>query len=238
MKMENQTQTLMLGDVNIGKYVKIQNVSSERLEKIKEAVLELKDNCLPFEKHIYYQSLSEMISPDYPNIDLGFLEKTYRIKEDFKGNNRGEHVRIPAFSVYAFYKSNVFSIRLCTTDPSYHISLNQKFPEIIESRLLKKCNTHDSPGYAEWGRYILSNEFIGLIPLKIKEKVKKSLQYFNKDDIFMIAEAKPKDWNVKKIKGDPLIIGLIGKNAHLIDHFDCTSLENLVKDIYLKKKFN
>ena len=35
-----------------------------------------------------------------------------------------------------------------------------------------------------------------------------------------------------------LIIGLIGNNAHLIDHFDTTPLENLVKDTYVKNKLS
>ena len=61
-----------------------------------------------------------------------------------------------------------------------------------------------------------------------------------KNDIYLIAETKPEELNVTSIrKGDPLVIGLIeNKYAHLIDHFDCTPLENLVKDIYPKEKLN
>lgn len=78
----------------------------------------------------------------------------------------------------------------------------------------------------------LTSQFNGLIPQKVKEKVKKSQDYFTKEDIYLIAETKPEEWGVKEVKHDPLVIGMNNEKAYIIDHFNCTPLENLVKDIY------
>ncbi len=78
----------------------------------------------------------------------------------------------------------------------------------------------------------LTSQFNGIIPQKVKEKVEKSKEYFRKDDIFMIAETKPEEWNVEELKRDPLVIGMKDEKAYIISHFNCTPLENLVKDVY------
>ena len=86
---------------------------------------------------------------------------------------------------------------------------------------------------------ILTSQFNGIIPEQTKQKVKESEEYFKKEDIYLVSETKPEEWNVQEnINYDPLVIGITNEKAYLIDHFDCTPLENLVKDIYIKEKLN
>jgi|SRR3989344_1223045 len=246
--MINETQTLMLGDVDIGQYVEIPNIADQRLENVKAKVKELKNNCLSSEIEIYNELCSEMISRDYPRIDLSFLEKSSQLKRDIAERiikyKLPDLPTLPVFSVYPFYGSNKFSLELRSNNHTPNSS--NEIPEIIKSKIFKNCRyfgcitRSDGFQYFDEHRYIFTSEFKGLIPQRVKEKVKRSLEHFNKNDIYLIAETKPEEWNVTSIrKGDPLVIGLIeNKYAHLIDHFDCTPLENLVKDIYPKEKLN
>jgi len=262
--MPKPTQSLMLGDVNIGQYVIRSDITAKRLKDIKAKVAELKEDCRSSERILYNQLYSEMISAEYPQIDLSFLEKSSNKKIGTKINHKGflglekfikeVYIKIPAFSVYPFYGINEFSIEI----ESYNVvEINNRkkiLPIEIESRLLKSLGASEisirSDVYG--GRYYYTNkphngniqiksEFNGLIPLKTKEKVKKSLEHFDEQNICIITETKPEKWGVgvvRQITRDPLIIGLIGDNANIIDHFDTTPLENLVKDTYLKNKLS
>ena len=76
-----------------------------------------------------------------------------------------------------------------------------------------------------------STEFNGLIPVKTKVKAEKAKKDFG-EELYLITETKPKDWKQKKIVSDPLLIGVLNDKSYLIDHFDCTSMEN-----YIRKEF-
>lgn len=271
--MTEPTQSLMLGDADIGQYIIGTEITSKRLENIKAKVAELKENCLSSERVLYNQLYSEMISAEYPQIDLSFLEKSYKLKSKITGwklsspwllgffdreIEKDIGIKVPTFSVYPFYGINEFSMKLGTFKGYVEINNRKKIlPIILESRLLKsvgafKIDEINADVYG--GRFYytdrphernlyIESEFNGLIPLKTKKKVEKAKKYF-KDDIYIVVETKPEEWSFEKkledpdIKEDPLVIGLIGKNANIIDHFNTTALENLVKDTYLKDKLS
>ncbi len=81
----------------------------------------------------------------------------------------------------------------------------------------------------------LTSTFNGIIPQKTKEKVYNAIDYFE-DEVYLVAETKPEEWDITKIKDDPLVIGMKNDKAYLIDHFNTTPLENLVKDIYVGRR--
>ena len=252
--MTNETQTLMLGEVDIGQYVEIPDITDKRLENVKAKVSELEKECLEFEIEIYNKLVSEMISQKYPKIDLAFLKKSY-IK-NVVIREKPVSFQVPAFSVYPFYGTNNFSVErlFVYANMLYKMKFNDSkkiLPQIVESYLIKSLGFELSTNeIGSEGEYILNksfehsfriaSQFNGLIPKRIKENVKESQKYFKKENIYLISETKPEEWNVTSIlKADPLIIGLIGdKYAHLIAHFNTTPLENLVKDIYPKEKLN
>jgi hypothetical protein len=81
--------------------------------------------------------------------------------------------------------------------------------------------------------------FNGLVPDETKEKVKKAKKVFGENFIFLIWEAKPENWTVKKYKtDDPLIVGVESRGAHFIDHFNCTPLENAIVNNYVGGRLN
>lgn len=241
----------MLGDINIGQYVEKQNISDQRLNYVKAKVEEienLKKDCLTSEKDIYdklYADLySEMISREYPRIDLSFLEKSHVLKKTikteagfFSGASQKEiSIPVPAFSVYSFYGSNIFSIKSGSISSNIHSRIKDK---LFRSLYDKTINGNFVFNPEKYTGIEIQSKFIGLIPQKTKEKVEKSLEHFFKDAIYLVAETKPEEWNVEKIKIDPLVIGLIAnKDAHLIAHFDTTPLEDLVKDNFLGDKLS
>jgi len=92
-------------------------------------------------------------------------------------------------------------------------------------------------GNSEEKNLILESKFNGRIPEATIEKVRKSEVDFKKKNIYIITETKPKEWNAIYDKTDPLVIGIKNdKKAYLIDHFNTTPLESIVKDNY--RKFN
>jgi len=258
--------SLILGDIDIGSYIKVHDVEHERLKLVKEKVNELEKNCLESEKAIYHDLYSEMISSEYPLINLGFLEKNYEKKIgeiiqsylflNLRSRKVDKIIKVPSFSIYSFYDTNKFSINLISYgfDGGGRVEIgpsmeNKEFPLAIIKPILKslgvnnfvknkiKSNFYDiNPSeHFDWQGYNikLQSQFNGLIPHKTKEKVKEAEKYFNKDNIYIVTETKPEDWNVLKFEKDPLVFGIIGeRNAHLIDHFNTTVFENLIKNVY------
>ncbi|MHA1169667.1 MAG: hypothetical protein ACTSRU_17705 [Candidatus Hodarchaeales archaeon] len=87
----------------------------------------------------------------------------------------------------------------------------------------------------EWFRgddVTLSSEFRGLLPSATKKRIIDSIDKFKRPnseacDIYLIKECE--DWTTTVVTRDPLIVGIVGDQAYLIDHFDCTDMESYVK---------
>ncbi len=307
--MTNETQSLMLGDVNIGEYlIPVQKndspslVIDSKLEKFKK----LEKNIFQCEKKDYNKLYSKILSIKYPLLDLSFLEKSsiiyYEIEKTktekfihsvYKKNWFGKErlytydiiketpfkekteIKVPAFSVYPLYGTNKLSITVGALG-SFEINNRKKIlPLEIELKLLKALKVlgvHGSSAEPQedqfGGRIYLSDlknipyetqdkylkfefesEFNGILPKKTRQKIKEAEKYFDKNELYIIPETKPKEWKFNLIEmpeiyvnfsgyGDPLIVGVKEKNYHLIDHFNTTPLENLVKDNFLGDKLN
>jgi hypothetical protein len=68
--------------------------------------------------------------------------------------------------------------------------------------------------------------------------INNALNFFKKEEFYLVTERKPEDWKVTKIEsGDPLILGLYQQVIpFLIDIFNTTPLEKYVSNIYIKNK--
>jgi hypothetical protein len=73
----------------------------------------------------------------------------------------------------------------------------------------------------------LTHEFTGIIPDDTQKKIRKACKSEMFDEMYLIKEVPL--WNVEEVTKDPLIIGIKGEKAYIIDHFDCTDLESYVK---------
>ena len=190
---------------------------------------------------------NRLISMKYNLIDLSFLEMSSKVEIE-----KNEFI-VPKFTAYEFYGSNNFKIGFRHLN-KYAIEIawplfDKKGPNLKKylERMYKKEGfdlEDNGPHHSSMRNpqcnfsfplkedVILTANFTGLIPSEVKENVKKSLNYFGKKGIYLITETKPEQWNVKFITKDPLVIGMKNNQAYLIDHFNTTKLENLVKDTY------
>lgn len=85
--------------------------------------------------------------------------------------------------------------------------------------------------------FFLENHFNGLIPIKTKEKVEEAKQIFREDQIYIISEVQPNEWTeeVIELPGiDPLVVGISSNKTLLIDYFDTTPLEDIVRREFLE----
>lgn len=127
---------------------------------------------------------------------------------------------------------------------SLNINNNFIFKNIVKVFVSGKIEKGMNPPYrdeSEWRVYMRSikgcgswydtdiqfaHKFIGLMPTKTKEKIKEVEKDFSK--IYLIKECE--SWTSTVVTRDPIIVGMVGEQAYLIDHFDCTDMEKYVKD--------
>jgi len=106
---------------------------------------------------------------------------------------------------------------------------------LIKSKTITDTYRHpkaDTSRYINHNKYVtLEHEFLGIIPEDTRKKINNAVESKDFDDIYLIKECT--EWNVSPITQDPLIIGVKGKKAYIIDHFDCTDIES-----YVKKEFS
>ena len=62
----------------------------------------------------------------------------------------------------------------------------------------------------------LNSYLNGFIPIETKQKIEQAKQVFDKD-IYLIAETKPKKWNIKEYNEDLLVVGVNDKKCYFID---------------------
>lgn len=173
----------------------------------------------------------------YQKIDLSFLS--------MKRPSKGYLPYLPAFSVHRHRgKSfgdctfNVQDYKIEITNNNFVTSktimrhLLKPFVGDLEMKKLKITYGNElhyilskSLG-KNWRNRTFSTSFKGLIPETTKQKIKDAEELFSGDQsrgIFLIKECP--SWTETEITEDPLIVGIIGDQAYLIDQFDCTDLE-------------
>jgi len=182
----------------------------------------------------------------YQKIDLSFLS--------MKKPSKGRLPYHPSFSTHKYNDKNK-DFTCCRIDVGrYEIGIKDKnyiSSYMVLKNLLKvfvtnveeknfRTSYHDDtltyrPGYELPVKTDVRIEtyFKGIIPRTTKQKIAEAKDLFTgcaDCGIFLIKECP--SWNEREITKDPLIVGVIGEKAYLIDHFDTSDLEE-----YIKKEF-
>lgn len=197
--------------------------------------------------------LELMSTANVREIDLGFLS----ISQKFKGEG---FTKVPRFAVYLFRQNKFCG---CEITVSVMGSFSSGVKAIFGKPLLEACSSNNAEKYkqqeAERQRemkemmqqvgvgtglagyvyrpflgpdlvigYQIKSTFAGIIPNATKDRIEEAAKGF--DEIALIAEA---TWQEEKIQTDPLIVGVLGDKAYLIDHFDATEKEKMVLEKFV-----
>ena len=76
--------------------------------------------------------------------------------------------------------------------------------------------------------YDLSASFSGVLPTNTKRILKEAVECF--DEVNIIAEA---DWEIKRVRLEPFLVGVHKDEVFLLDHFDTSNLEKYVLSEFL-----
>ena len=215
-----------------------ETIYQNKIEKVEE-----QNKKLELQKSIITKQI-EVCKIGYQKIDLSFLSMRKR--------GKGKLSYYPAFSTHK-YVSDEKKYRFldCQLDIttynveipngnyiSSYIVLKNLLESIIGDIDIEKFGTSWNAGlrYSLNGNSICNSDtrvfsaFKGIIPETTKEKIKEATKIFTGCEsrgIFLIKECP--SWLEHPITKDPLIVGVIGDHAYLIDHFDCTDLEHWIK---------
>lgn len=162
----------------------------------------------------------------YPKIDLSFFG--YLAQHE-------SGVWLPLFAWFEIGDKQIrpFVVAIETWTTLWRIECDQqRITEIVRTAIAKKMNLEiTNNGDIREGLPIEKNRrrkysatFHGIIPQATKVKIKEAEPLF--DEIAIVAEEH--NWAMEEIKTDPLVIGRIGGNAFLIDHFETTKAEDYV----------
>ncbi len=246
-----ESQTIMLGNVNLERYVsRPKELSEERKGGLQRLLGRLERSELLENERLPLQLL-QVEREQYAQLDPSFLAMSNAI------NYRGKEIKVPKFSVY-YYNNKLngfdrFSLTVSVIHiPFLHfgkVEFGSELPDIMRKPLFRSTDFYQGKDehHRVWNRipkdvkrkyhpYLkteLSSGFNGLIPPETKSKIKTANKIFDKE-VCLIAETMPEEWNVQTVKTDPLVVGVLnGENCYLIDHFNTTSVED-----YVRKEFS
>jgi hypothetical protein len=199
-------------------------------------IIEEKNNKLKLKK-VDITRQTEANKVGYQKIDLSFLSMKRPVK--------GRLAYHPAFSVHKYTGNGFLNCTIEVDNYGIDVSNENFVPSMAVMRHLLKVfipNLDERKLNAGYQRINYRHRddsrnrsveidcaFKGIVPSTTKEKIKKAAEETFSDKnhgIFLIKECH--DWQEKEITKDPLIVGVIGDQAYLIDCFDCTPLESYV----------
>lgn len=179
----------------------------------------------------------------YSKIDLSFLS--------MKRPSKGIFSYLPAFSIHRYTGNDFIGCEfevsrygLCIENGNFPIGkiaikhfLTPFIGKVDMDKISISYNasslTYELDKRVSDRNKTISTFFKGLIPATTKQKVKDAEPIFSgciSARLFLIKECP--SWTEREVTKDPLIVGVIGVQAYLIDAFDCTDLEE-----YVKKEF-
>lgn len=244
-----ESQSLVLGTVNLGNYVYQQEeLTGSKKQEIDDLIKQLEGNALNVEQ--FPLKLLKLQRAQYPILDPEFLTMHNTIKY------KGQEIQVPKFSVYGKSQEgfNDFSIRRGVRSHNiferYRIQMSithNRLPQLFDLPISKSMGFNfDSrlnaffyatttkeiwKNYRKMGDIELTSQFCGILPQEAKEKIREAETIFERD-LYLIAETKPEAWTVKKLVKDPLLVGVLENKCYLIDYLKTTSIED-----YVRKEF-
>ena len=262
-----EAKTLMLGDADLSEYITAPLEGNEKyLNSIKKKIKKLKKRDISHEKRIVEMLENTYLDNIYPAIDLSFLSMSNKLEgidisvprfSVYRFNGKNEF-SIRFSNIYSYldadlsYKSYL-TVNLNSGSKSYSGVILNNFAKLFENQgfTLESITRYDKDDKIsllgkrkEVKKYKvgskkdlqITSKFNGIIPDSTIEKVKEAEKDF--DDIYIIAETKPKQWNIEYIETDPIVTGIKNNKASFISSFDTTPLEDLVKNNFIKSKGN
>lgn len=245
---------MLFGGISLENYLSSPSgLTEERREQIDKLIDSLGGNKgsnalnverLPLELLLNERRRYDIMEVGYKSLDPSFLSMHNRLKI-----KQGE-INVPRFSVYSSSDEgfNSFSIIFDRGSSSTNffgqdmriILGAYNIPRIFGEQLVKGLGftPEHIDKYSGIPRKVAKNypypenlklesSFHGLIPDSTKERIKRGKGIFEKG-LYLIAETKPEEWNVKYIAKDPIIVGVLENECYLIDHFLTTPIESYV----------
>ena len=249
---------LVLGTTDIGKYVDdILELSEGQVQKIEDRLREFGPppnfpKALVIEKVAARELYLKQVASHYSSIDLSFLGM-----QEENETPAGNQIFLPRFAVFFLdeqIQTNKFSSNfyfdeenelVCGFEPNlpdemkHHFSIKASrniFAEIQGKKVKKEMQGRQGTITMTRGFLKATITFNGLLPSEVKKRMKDATRF--PGTTFLIAEAQKEDWRwsfgeeVEKVEHftvDPIIIKIIEGRPFLIDHFDCTPLEDVVR---------
>ena len=102
----------------------------------------------------------------------------------------------------------------------------------------KKISDRHDGRYDEYYSLEFKLEFKGIMDFKARKKLEQSLEYFNKDKLYIITEPKEEDWKTGEIKTSPsILVAEFKNNIYFITQFETKQIDNYKKITnYLEKQ--
>ncbi|MGV8152258.1 MAG: hypothetical protein ACP5OG_04185 [Candidatus Nanoarchaeia archaeon] len=260
---QEQEHPIILGNINLSKYVSRPTICEQEKEKAEIASLEREltridsfiassDPLYPCEEK-YLESIStnksnvlfnkqkisakHEISVKYPKIDLSFLDMSHFY------NFEGIDFPLPVFVSYSLKDNqDTFEVRYEKSEAGNIYVRGDYRLRSISPYLNQKLQASESKKMGFGKLYKFVTEFSGLIPNETKNKIKEAEEFLQKlnitENLYLVAEAPIENWNASKevpIR-DPLIVASTDFGAYLIDHFNMTPLEDYVRKEFTREK--
>jgi len=249
-----KAEKITLGKTCLDNYVIEQaELSAERKKELDELIQQREEGGVLNIERFLLRSL-KLEKTQLPTIDPCFLSIPNFI--DYKG----QQIQVPKFSVYnkihngfdpfimniisdSFLFSYENRVKFCNGDLAKLLT-NQliKSTEFWEASKPSENNRkyYDSTYYFYgprklWKKYkkinyiTLKNHFHAAIPKEKKQKIKEFNEIFD-DNLYLIAETKPKDWFSTRFVKDLLLIGVFKDKCYLVDYFETESIEDKIKN--------
>jgi hypothetical protein len=217
--------------------VDFQNLITNAILPKPDINIELGDYPFDFENKNFYK-FKNIIESDigYPLINLDFLKMR---------NKDG----LPVFAIFSLYKKTCYmSLKLEYSRDSWNsvVTLDSNFTgrllrskfKDIYYKLADLCMLHSVNFKHSTSRIELKieSEFTGLVPEHVRKKIREK-NNCKFEQIVIIAEAD--NWTLdEKIEympnPDPLVVGVRGDLAYLIEKFDVTRIEEYVSKEFLE----
>jgi|SRR3989344_526002 len=232
---------------------------AQKVAELDKIISEMLESALPVERLPLLRLEQQRIALEYPLLDLSFLSMSNDVQINGKSTPlpRFGIYRYFQFTSRPFNPNpnpNRFSIyyRLSSSAVVEFGMGNEPVSDfIVKSFIGAVFPGEQIVGKDCEGRHVVSlprekfgeyqhlhnmqvySEFNGLIPLETKQKVERSKILFG-NEVYIIGEIKPEDWNVQVMPKDPLIIGIKEHDkVYLVDHFNTTPLENYVSQEFI-----
>lgn len=241
-------------------------VDAERLQRLNAKLEELAKGGFVVEELPRAQLAHQAAVYTYPKLSMDFLSHANEKEWKNRYNGWVGKIQVPRFGVFRLNSPRMtieFAYNGWTYGFSFRVTQPVNFPEVMEKPLVRSTevfrdideNDIVRLGNGRYGAHSflvprtiekkykqalkegieISSTFHGLIPTETRGKIKEAQRLFG-NEIYLVAETAPEEWNVRRaprIVKDPILVGVAKNEAFYLDRFDTTPMEE-----YVAKEFS